>query len=483
MTKIKRHLPLIFFLFSYIGMIGYKLIFHAVPFYDWDESLYVQTGKEMFAKNYFWFPVWQGKPWLDKPPFVPFVYGLIVKLFQPVPAEISARIFTLLITIVVLIFVYILYLKTVKEPFLATAITALTAFTPIFVQRAQVANLDVFLLLGWLGFFIFYNNLWIGLLFAMISVFSKSLIGLYPIFIITGYQLLLFCLKKISNKQLIKILKKLAIQLLVTVSWFVLMFFLFGKTFWVQHIVESHFHRVTSSIEFHFGQRTYYFDLAADQFKLFIWTAALGMAVIIYQLIKNKKIDLLPALFLLPWFIFLNLTKTKIFWYFYSAIPQFAFLSLYLISYLRQKKTIYYLLIIIVFFSIFYTAIKTNNLFTTYYSKNNDAHYLMSLYAKDRCNMLYIILNPETRKSFATLDKMGLLITTTKWWGNHPSIVYYFEKKVVFSYEEEKEASLAKKLAFHDCLVIDQSEPALNLKPSEFSHLNNFQELSLYLRN
>ena len=75
-----------------------------------------------------------------------------------------------------------------------------------------------------------------------------------------------------------------------------------------------------------------------------------------------------------------------------------------------------------------YQSFIKQNVLAINYSKPESYHYL-SLYAKSRCQSLDLLINKTSRESFATLDKLGLLITTTKWWGEHPSMVYYFEKK------------------------------------------------------
>ena len=59
------------------------------------------------------------------------------------------------------------------------------------------------------------------------------------------------------------------LQFFILSLWFIAMFVIFGKAFFWQHIIESHFRRVTSSIEFHFGQRTFYITLALEQMGCF----------------------------------------------------------------------------------------------------------------------------------------------------------------------------------------------------------------------
>jgi len=476
---IKKHWPLFIFLLTLFFGLFYKIVFNIKPFYDWDESLYVQTGREMFSRNYFLFPVWQGKIWFDKPPLVPFLYGLVAKIFFFVPPEISTRLFTVIIAMVVLTFIYILYLKVVKNSLITTLIVALTATTPIFLQRMQVVNLDVFLLFGWLGYIIFYNQFWLGLFFLFIAVFSKSLIGFYAPFILFTYYLYVFIRKEINLKQLKKVLAKISLQSVLMLSWFGIMYLIYGNIFWKMQVVESHFRRVTSSIEFHFGERLFYVNLIKDQMGIFFYFSIIGLLIIAFQFFRNKLSSktILYSLYLLPWFAFLNGTKTKIFWYLFAAIPQFAFLAFYPLSLLKNKKTIINFLIIVFLIAIFYQAIYKNNFFSTFYAQYDDSYFLAAS-AKKNCRNLNILIDKKTRNDFATLDKLGLLITTTKWWGNHPAIYYYFGKTTNFIFDKQRFVDQMNKLGKRSCVAIYDEDFDINTQ--SFRLIKGFSEVHLY---
>lgn len=450
----KKHWPIIVFLSIFFVLIAYKLIFNSTPFFDWDESLYVQTGKEMIEQNKFLMPVWQGNYWLDKPPLIPLIYGLITKFVFFLPPEISTRLFSLFISIVILTFVYVFYNQVLKNRWLSTLTVAITAFTPLFLQRAQTVNLDIFVLLGWLGYVLFFNNFLVSFLFLFIAVMAKSLIGFYPIALISIYYLYRFFKKEIKIIELKKVIKKVLVHGLILSFWYVLMMTIFGKAFFWQHIIESHFRRVTSSIEFHFGERTFYITLALEQMGYFFYFAILGGIVFFINFIKNKTSSekIFISFYLLFWFIFLNLTKTKIFWYFYPAIPQFAFLAVASISQFNNKisKIIFGVFLVVFLLNQSYKQ----NVLATVYSKP-EPYLNLAQYAKDKCQSLDVLINKTSRESFATLDKLGLLITTTKWWGEHPSMVYYFGKKINFYYEVK---DFDKRYKNNGCFVIDKND-------------------------
>ncbi|OGK15497.1 hypothetical protein A2774_04350 [Candidatus Roizmanbacteria bacterium RIFCSPHIGHO2_01_FULL_39_12c] len=547
--QIKSHLPLIIFLLFYFFIIGYKLIVFSAPFFDWDESINVQVSKEVI-ENKSLVPLWQGEPWLDKPPLPFWIFGLVMKLTSFIRPEISLRIFSLILSIIALIFVYSNYLKafTVTEAvekqsgipvsvynLLASLTVIITAFTPIFLQRSQIVNLDVFLLIGWLGYLLFVQNFWLSFVFLTISVLTKSLIGFYPAFILLAYNLIILWgairfkfrkpkrLEKPTLSRLgepLRLIRMAMIQIAFLSIWYIIMLFSFRKNFWQQHIIETHFMRVTTSIESHFGQRTYYIDLMREQLGVFFWPSLVGLAIVILSAAKNLSIylrknrirdrsltmdqvaKLLYSSFLLPWFIFLNLTKTKIFWYLYPAIPQFAFLAVYPFYHLsfprqtaltgkresslfshpehvsrsgfRNKSGMTIILIMLIISYLFYTNFLKTNFFTTFYSKPED-YYDLALFAKEKCDSLSVLVGRDTREATKTLESMKLTITSTRQWGDHPSIVYYFGKKVNFIYQTPVE-----NLKKNECLAVKSDDSQLiNNNSNEIKKFNSF---SLYKR-
>ena len=203
--------------------------------------------------------------------------------------------------------------------------------------------------------------------------------------------------------------------------------------------------------------------------SLFVW----------FKRNKFESGKLFYALYLLPWFLFLNLTKTKIFWYVYAAIPQFGFFAASSGLLFKKNKKFYWIFIMLLTLGVFYKAFFIDNLLTTYYSKQ-EPHYFLSLYAKSKCEDLNVLLNKQSRKSFDELDKLGLLITTTKWWGSHPSMVYYFEKKINFLYSEkelEKSLSQSKK---NSCFVVEKDDSKLIANQKNLTILKTFDYLQLY---
>lgn len=453
---LKTHFLVVVFLLFYLGITTYKLISSPTPFYDWDESIYAQVGREMVREKSF-IPLWQGQFWLDKPPLVPLVYGIIETLF-PVTPEISTRVFTLLLAIIILGLCYIFYYRLTKNVGIALLTIIITSFTPIFLQRSQVLNVDIFLFLGWMGYLVFYSNFWISLFFLGIGVMSKSLLGFYPIIgFFCVYSLQLY-LKKIKWKNYQELVKKLFLQGLIFAFWYIVMLLIFKMPFIQAHFIDSHLKRVTASIESHFGQRTFYIDLLFGELTFLIPLSIISICILIFNWFK-KKDTIIPILsmFFVPWFLFLNLTKTKIHWYLYPVIPQFVFLGLYMLNFLKKYSVVLMILTLSFGGYVIYNNVINGPFFSTHYSSYDDYYYIAQ-YIKKNCSDASILVDQNSRNSFSTLKNMNLLIGTSDWWGNHPSLVYYSDKKIKFIYTIKKFDFLFQNANNRQCFVIDMKE-------------------------
>ncbi len=480
MGQIKKHFLVIIFLLFYFSITSYKFIAYQTPFYDWDEAIYAQVGKEMVASKSL-ISLWQGKAWLDKPPLSNLAYGIVGTAASPIaPPEISTRIFTLLMSVVILAFTYVLYYRLTKNQIIALLTVIITSFLPVFLQRAQVLNVDVFLLLGWLGYLVFYPNFWLGLLFLAIGVLSKSLLGFYPPLIFICFYAYQLIFKKINFKEFRKRLTPIIVQMVALMFWYIYMILAYGNNFIYAHFLESHLKRVTASIESHFGKRTFYLDLLFNQLDLLGYVFIGSIFLLLWDYYKkrdDKKI--LYSFFFIPWFLFLNLTKTKITWYIYHTLPQFAFLSVYPLKYLKNKKIVYYGLALIVASFATYKNF-TNNLFFKSQYSSYDQNYQLAVFAKNNCQKLSVLIDPDSRQTHDTLQSMNLLISTSEWWGNHPSYVYYFGKDLEFNYNKESLKNNLTSFKTGECLMIDKKDSDLNPEALKFELLKTFDSLYLY---
>lgn len=481
-NTIKKHWLVILYLLFYTIIFGIKLFQNPFPFFDWDESIYAQVGKEMID-SWSIVPLWQGQAWLDKPPLVPLFYGLVIRITPFLLPEISSRLATLFLSTSALGLLYVLYFKVIKESWLTTLIVITTSLTSIFLQRAQVLNVDIFLLLGWLGYMVFYKRFWVSLLFLSIAVYSKSLIGFYPVGIMALFYFYQYISKQISLKEALVQIKRLVMQVGILALWYVAMFATYGRPFLYEHFYESHVKRVTASIESHFGKRTFYLDLLFEQYGAYVLVSVVGFLILITQWFKKQLSNkhLLFALFLFPWFLFLNLTKTKIFWYGHPYLGQFAFLMLYPLVLLKRFRLVYMSVIIITMGMVLQYYFVQQTVLDDFYS-STDPHHILANEASNRCETLYMMIEPEGRVASQTLERMDLLITTSKWWGNHPSMVYYFEGDLSFIYTLEELDTINTSAINRSCIAIHQNDSEALSRLINLSLIDTYAPYLLYIQ-
>lgn len=473
------HLPFTLFLLLYTSINAYNIISKPFPFYDWDESIYMQVGREMLQKHSL-IPLWQGHPWLEKPPLIPFIFGLTTGF--PVQTEVIARLVSLIATIGVLVLVYLWLQKIFKNVWLSTLGVVLTAFNPVFVQRAQVVNGDTFLLIGWLGFLLFASSFWVSFLFLFLGMMSKSLLGFYPALLMIAFHLYRYFFEK--KKEELKVIYPILIQMGILSVWYIIMFLMYKGMFLEVHFQDHLLRRVTQSIESHFGQRTFYIDLAVSQYGWFLAVSAASMIYLLYRFLRKKTDSetLLNVFFLAPWFIFLNVTKTKIAWYLYPAVPLFPLLIIYPLSLLKVHKNIMAGITIVCIGYILFTGIVQGNFFKGSYSQY-DSYHAIATTARNNCRDLNILVSPTDRQTHDTLKKLGDLLSTTEWYDGHPAMVYYSRVPTVFIYEKNSLAKRISDMKKGECLALEQGDTDSSIQTGNFTLVKSTTPLVLLQKN
>lgn len=463
---IEKHWAVIAFLSLYFTLLTKKIAANPPPFFDWDESIYAQVGREMMRNVSLLVPYWQGRPWLDKPPVPNLFYGLVGLL--PVQPEISTRIATLALSTVVLAFLYKLSLRVTKSKAASLLAVIITAFLPVYFQRSIALNVDVFLMIGWLGYVLWYDHFILSTVFLVVAVLSKSLLGFFPALMFLLYHGYCLVRREISFAVFREYAGKILLQSAAASLWFIYMLARFGYPFIQFQFIDSHFKRVASSIEQHFGQRTFYVTVLIDQFKLLLFPALISALYLTYAFFAKKKEKYLAfiSLIFLPWFLFLNVTKTKIEWYIYPVLTQFALLAAYPVSFVKRNTLLKSGLFAGLAALYFFTVTPVSMLFSQPFSTWED-HQLIALEAKKRdCSSLKVLVSGDTRTSYATLKSMDLVISTTTWWGNHPSIAYYSDTNTAYLYEVKQAQDIFRNPDRRECLIVESKDGIL-LPPGE----------------
>lgn len=455
---IYNHFPLVLYLVGYMLLLGSKIILHPTVFFDWDESIYAQVGREMLRNRSFFVPLWQGMLWFDKPPIPSLFYGLIQLI--PIAPEISTRLATVFLSSVVLVFIYMLSERVTKDKVVSLVTVVITSFLPIFFQRAQALNVDVFLLIGWFGYILWYERKVTSTIFLLIAVLSKSLLGYFPPLLMVCYYTYLYIRKQLDVKKLFEQIKQISFQCILASVWFAGMILVYRYPFIKYQFIDSHFKRVTSSIEQHFGQRSFYLTVLVDQLKLLLVPSFVSVGYLIYVFFKNKKqqFSSFLSLFFVPWFVFLNLTKTKIEWYIYPVLPQFAFLASYPLSFIKKHNVIQMICAAFILGFFFTKVTPINTLLTVPFSSEEDHHRIAYAAKNNHCSSLYVLVGDTTRTSYATLHSMDLTIATTTWWGNHPSIAYYADTKTTYIYTINEMKSKIRELKKNQCVIVEKND-------------------------
>jgi len=69
MSLLKKYLPFVFFVFIIGGLWMRLITISSVPFFDWDESIYVQVAREWLRHPGFTL-YYNGSIWFEKPPLL-----------------------------------------------------------------------------------------------------------------------------------------------------------------------------------------------------------------------------------------------------------------------------------------------------------------------------------------------------------------------------------------------------------------------------
>lgn len=474
--KAKRNfafiLPFLTFVFIFCGLIIRNLKLSYLPFYDWDEGIYAQIAREII-KNKSLITTFNGQLWLDKPPLANVLIAVMFSLFGT--SEFNARILISFLSIILLFLTYFLTKKTINSLFknkvekMNDWQKQITYLLPVFflcssglyIERSTILNTDIMLGIGWVGYLLFIDNFYLKLLFLNIGVLSKSLLGFYPVLI----ELFTVTKKSFSKKNIWKTL------ILITTSslWYVYGYFKFGNDFFVIHFYKQMIKRVVVPIELHFGDKFYYLQFILRDIGPLAIFLIFAYILLFYEVLKDflkkgPKIvkakqwwDYLILFSPIPFFLFLNVGKSKLFWYLTMLLPLFALSYSYLYMKIKNRFLKWFFVIFMLIFFIYKFTISTYLLIQN--STPPDRILLAKCLSKKPETTIAFLVNEDERKIRNFLEAAHFDTNSSFLYGGSPSFVYYIEKRVDYYYNVDDFLSHQKK---YDLIALSNSDYKTN---------------------
>lgn len=290
---------------------------------NWDEAWYAAVSRTMFETGNFFTPMWNTRPFLEKPPLYFWLTGIAYTIFGV--NEFSARFFSAFSSLGSIILVYWLAKKLWGQS--AGLISAIVLTSTIgFLYRARTGNMDNLLaflmLVGVVTFFEWHKTnkqKWLILLGLTIGAgfLTKGLqIFLFPI--IAGLYLLITDLKKLSNYWL-----SIFIGLIIVVCWMTLSYLINGQEFLDQFLIHQVDKFGSGSNIFSNFSLDYFLYLKSGLKLWFIFF----IPVVIDSLCNLKKIEQrLLILFLISFLTLFSFSENKSTWYLVPLYPVIALL-------------------------------------------------------------------------------------------------------------------------------------------------------------
>lgn len=445
---------LITFLFTLSGLIIRNFHLTSTLFYDWDEGMYAQIASEIL-KNKSLFTTFNGQIWLDKPPLVHFLIAFVFSIFGR--SEFWARMLMVLASFILLTITYLLARKiglaftkktSHKEIVVASLLPILTlAASPIFLERTTTLNSDLFVAIGWIGYFLFIDSYWPKLFFLTLGVWSKSVLGFYPLLIdVLNWLAKQFLSPSRSKSQTLTINKVLKGLLFIIIPclWYISGLIKFGSFFINNHFLSQVFKRLYVPIELHFGNKFFYLSYLYKNLTYINILFIIAYTMIFIDLLvtfKEKRFNILhsskwPAylilFFPLPFLLLLTIMRTKITWYVVIFLPFLTLLLPYL--YLKIKSPILklgFVIMVLVYF--FQNFIPQTFLLKNSYSPPEKLSLAKCL-SKIDVNKIGFLVDEQERKNRNFLEAAHYDTTSSFYYGGSPSFVFYAQKNIDYYY-------------------------------------------------
>jgi len=456
------------FLFIFFGLLVKNQKIKTLPYLEWDEGMYAQIAKEII-KNKSLITTFNGNLWFDKPPLSHLLIALSFITFGE--DEFVSRMTMIFLSLILLILLYFLNKKLMKKIFpkekekklaLILPILILSA-TPIFLERATTLNSDLLVAISWLGYLSFFENRLARIFFITLGVWSKSVLGFYPL--LYDFSLLVFKKQEINSSYI----KSTLISIFIASLWYLYLFVKYGYFFIENHFLSQMFKRIYVPIELHFGGKFFYLQSLWKNLGItliFIGIIYLIVTFDFFKMIKKNSRSLsfyLIYFFPLLFFAFLTMMKTKIEWYVIIFLP-FLLLPITYFFYKIKNRLIYLISTFLIAF--YFLNIFIQQSFLSPPQKNqNEKIILARCLSKNKKDIVLFLVDQQERKNRNFLEAAHYQTTSSFFYGGSPSFVYYVKKPVIFFYNVDQfSKSLHKKNAVYVISKADKNDLNLNIK-------------------
>lgn len=426
-----------FFHVFLFGLILFALIWRNwqmrnVLFYDWDEAMYAQIAREMI-RNKTIVTTFNNQLWFDKPPLSHLMVAF--SFFIVGESEFFSRLMMVFLGFCLITLLYFLARKITKNTTASLIPVMLLAASPIFLERSIILNSDLLVAISWVGYFLFWENFRLKLLFLTIGVLGKSVLGFYPLIFEVLYYLINFFVFK---KRLKIDLKKTFLLIFIPSLWYLFNFFKFGQEFIYHHFLSQMFKRLVVPIELHFGDKFFHFNLLWKNLGYFNFFIIAGYLYLCFNLKNEWRKNLKNILILispLPFLALLTVMKTKIDWYLVIYLP----LLLLSVAYFYEKINNKPIKSVIVLSTTLFFLINFSK--QTFFSSVNyqppEKVTLALCLSKTKEKNVGVYVDEQERRNRNFLEAAHYQTTSSFYYGGSPAFVYYLNKPLNFFYDEK----------------------------------------------
>ncbi len=274
-----------------------------------DEVFYIQSAKEMIAKNSWDTPYIFDAPQFEKPIFAYWLFMISIKVFglTAFAGRFAPALFGMLAVPVIYAISWVMF-KNKRLSFLA-GLVLMSSFIHLGLSRAVLTDMifSVWVTLSIGAFYWGYKNrqyknwgVLFSFIFSGIAILTKGLLG----FCFPAGTILLFLLlrKDLGFLKTLSTLWGFLLLLAIALPWHILMYKRFGSAFLHEYFQNVHIRRILEAE--HQKSNTWYFYLLTIIGGVMPWTVFLFSAVSMFvKKLKEKGPDFQPFLFLVCWII------------------------------------------------------------------------------------------------------------------------------------------------------------------------------------